>query len=253
MHDSGLHRIDGGRSCDVQFKGHVSNCTSSSTKSTLNYYLNFNSFHRRDDNELALAYFPTHNRYASWLIGVFCGYFIFQARKRPVHMSKVKSLNCRFKVMPNFILFSFHFIPFQLFNLCAWTLSLVAMLSAILANYPLCQPESNIAPLYYGLYDGLSRVAWSFALCYIIFACVNGYGGPFNWFLSHPLWQPLSKLSYSIYLLHFPVIMVTLATTEAPAFLSQFNVVCVLAACFYVFNLINRLFICSSSLILEFT
>lgn len=107
MHDFGLHRIDGGRSCDVQFKGYVSYFTSNPLKSMLNLYLNLIPFHRRDDNELALAYFPTHNRYSSWLIGVFCGYFIFQARKKPVHMSKVKCLDLLLK-SSNFILFSFH-------------------------------------------------------------------------------------------------------------------------------------------------
>lgn len=74
--------------------------------------------------------------------------------------------------------------------------------------------------LFKGLYDAMSRVIWSIALCYVILACVYNYGGPINWFLSHPLWQPLSKLSYSICLIHYPILKLTLFTTKS---LPHFN------------------------------
>lgn len=96
----------------------------------------------------------------------------------------------------------------------------------IFINYPLRQLDADIAPFYYGLYYGLGRVVWSIALCYIIFACTNGYGGPINAFLSHPMWQLFSKLSYSVYLVHFSVIMITMATLKAPPYFSEFNLVC---------------------------
>lgn len=71
------------------------------------------------------------------------------------------------------------------------------MLAAvILANYPYLHSGLKTTALAYGFYSTLSHVAWSLAFCYIIFACANNAGGPINWFLSHPFWQPISKLSY---------------------------------------------------------
>lgn len=110
-------------------------------------------------------------------------------------------------------------------NLFAWIVSLALMLVVIFANYPLLQPNRQSTALEHGLYDSLSRVAWASALCYIIFACVHGYGGPVNWFLSHPLWQPLSRLCYSIYLLHFPIVLVIQATMKTTPYFSEVSAV----------------------------
>ncbi|XP_055304016.1 uncharacterized protein LOC129569308 [Sitodiplosis mosellana] len=142
------------------------------------------------------AYYPTHIRFSPWLIGVMAGFIFVEARKRPVR------------------------IP-QIFNLFAWVLSLALMVAVIFVNYPLQQIGSKSVPLDYALYDSLSRVAWAIALIYVIFACVHGYGGPVDWFLGHPLWQPISRLCYSIYLLHFPVILITMGTMKAPPYFTE--------------------------------
>lgn len=90
------------------------------------------------------------------------------------------------------------------------------MAVVILATYPLHTEAfaSSLTPLHYGLYDGLSRVFWATALCYIIFACAYGSGGLVNWFLSHPRWLPLSKLSYCICLFHYPLIIFIMFTAK---------------------------------------
>lgn len=99
------------------------------------------------------------------------------------------------------------------------------MLTVIFANYPLMQPDRKATALEHGLYESLSRVAWAIALCYIIFACVHNYGGPVNWFLSHPLWQPISRLCYSIYLIHFPIILIIQATMKTAPYFSELTAV----------------------------
>lgn len=106
-------------------------------------------------------------------------------------------------------------------NLFAWVASLAIMGIVICLTYPLDQLDSEFHPIYYGLYDGLSRVCWSIALCYIIFACVHNAGGPVNRFLSHPLWQPLSRLSYSMYLVHLPVTIAMAATMKTPIYFTH--------------------------------
>lgn len=97
------------------------------------------------------------------------------------------------------------------------------MAAVVFSNYPLQQTDSKATSLEYGLYDAFSRVAWSIALCYVIFACVLRSGGPVNWFLAHPLWQPISRLSYSIYLLHFPVIIVMTASLKVSLYFTELN------------------------------
>ena len=70
--------------------------------------------------------------------------------------------------------------------------------------------------LEYGLYDTLGRNIWSLAVCYMIFACANNSGGPINEFLSLPMWQPLSRLSYAIYLIHSSITGITMSSLEVP-------------------------------------
>lgn len=100
------------------------------------------------------------------------------------------------------------------------------MLAAVLlGNYPYLQSSSKTTALGYGLYSALSHVAWGIGICYIIFACANNAGGPINWFLSHPVWQPISKLSYAIYMVHFPVVMITTNMMRAPLRVSQITAI----------------------------
>lgn len=114
---------------------------------------------------------------------------------------------------------------FKAVNLLAWTLSFTLMLVALLALYPLQQLDTKALPIHFGLYDAFSRVAWSIAVCYIIIACALGFGGPINWFLSHPRWQPFSRLCYSTNLLHFPIIMGLSASIKSSFFFDKFKAV----------------------------
>lgn len=90
------------------------------------------------------------------------------------------------------------------------------MTIVICLTYPLEQLDAEFQPFHHGLYDGLGRVCWSISLCYIIFACAHNAGGVLNRFLSHPLWVPFSRLSYSIYLVHIPVLIATTARMKTP-------------------------------------
>lgn len=138
---------------------------------------------------MSKTYFATHLRFSPWLIGVFGGYLLHNCRNRTIRIPKM-------------------------INLLGWIISLALMATVIFANYPLVQPTKSTPILAHALYESLSRVAWAFALCYIIFACVHNYGGPVNQFLSHPLWQPLSRLSYAIYLIHMPLEMLFQGTMK---------------------------------------
>ncbi|XP_031622733.1 nose resistant to fluoxetine protein 6-like isoform X2 [Contarinia nasturtii] len=127
-----------------------------------------------------ILYNYTHLRCTPWLIGVIAGYVLLKTRNKNVNIPKM-------------------------LNIFAWTLSFASMI-VISHIQSLNFERVDLKPIEYGLYLGGSRIIWSISLCYIIFACVHNYGGFVNWFLAHPFWKPISKLSFSIYLIHFVVI-----------------------------------------------
>ncbi|XP_041473096.1 nose resistant to fluoxetine protein 6-like isoform X1 [Lytechinus variegatus] len=55
-------------------------------------------------------------------------------------------------------------------------------------------------------YMALSKFAWAVSVAWVVIACHHGYGGWVNSLLSWRFWIPLSRLSYSNYLLH-PIIL----------------------------------------------
>ncbi|KAF2891930.1 hypothetical protein ILUMI_14243 [Ignelater luminosus] len=69
----------------------------------------------------------------------------------------------------------------------------------------------------------LVRPSWALAISWIILACVTGYGGPANKFLSWPIFQIISKLTYSMYLTHFAVIGVVAAQMVTPPVFTNFQ------------------------------
>lgn len=105
----------------------------------------------------------------------------------------------------------------------AWTLSIAITSFAVFGGhryYQLKNQESTA--LEFGLFVALTRVAWPIAVCYIIFACARDCGGPVNWFLSHPIWQPFARLSYAVYLIHFPLIQIA-ASSDSPPMFDEFR------------------------------
>ncbi|XP_063954820.1 nose resistant to fluoxetine protein 6-like isoform X1 [Lytechinus pictus] len=67
-------------------------------------------------------------------------------------------------------------------------------------SHPLSTTENAV-------YMALCRFAWAVSLSWVVFACHYGYGGWINDFLSWELWIPMSRLTYSAYLLH-PIVII---------------------------------------------
>ncbi|RUS90314.1 hypothetical protein EGW08_001912, partial [Elysia chlorotica] len=54
--------------------------------------------------------------------------------------------------------------------------------------------------------DIVAKPLWSLCVAWVILACVSGYGGVVNSFLSWTAWVPLSRLTFGVYLCH-PMVM----------------------------------------------
>ena len=80
--------------------------------------------------------------------------------------------------------------------------------------YPDAQGTYPLDKINHIVYQTLSRLTWSICLSYIIYACITKNGGIVNKILSARIWVPLSRLSYSAFLVHTMVIIYFYATQE---------------------------------------
>ncbi|XP_016950512.1 nose resistant to fluoxetine protein 6 [Drosophila biarmipes] len=144
-------------------------------------------------------YFPTHTHAMPWLVGFLFGYFLHLNRGRKFQMSWLAVWS-------------------------GWFLCLAMIFTSIFALYPAAQWSPPTFPiLSESFYYTLTRVGFPMALCWVIFACMQGYGGLANSFLSSPLWQPLSRLSYSVYMWHMFIQEVNTRSMRTNSYFSDYR------------------------------
>ncbi|KAL5292396.1 hypothetical protein ACFFRR_011293 [Megaselia abdita] len=153
------------------------------------------------------VYVATHTRYPIWLMGITCGYFM--------HTLRTKELR----------------IPRYVVVLC-WISSLVLIFTIVFGPYETIQPGYKGKAESAAAYDAFGKLGWGLALSWIVFACHFGYGGFINDFLSHPVWQIPSRLSFSMYLAHFPVQMIVFGNLKHSVYISVFDVLQMFYVCF---------------------
>ncbi|XP_065079913.1 nose resistant to fluoxetine protein 6-like [Ochlerotatus camptorhynchus] len=150
-----------------------------------------------DGLKYVLTYFPTHARMAVWLWGIIFGYYLYK--------TKTYGLS-----VPKWIWPVGWVICFTIFGLIAG------------ANYKLQRPDFDQYPqVLDAIYESLHRSVFAVALMWVILACVSGKAGVINEFLSAPLWQPLSRLSFTMYLLH--VLLFTMASVASSKTTAHFS------------------------------
>ncbi|XP_055370764.1 uncharacterized protein LOC129605191 [Condylostylus longicornis] len=153
------------------------------------------------DNSFELTYVPTHTRYAPWLIGFLVGYFLFENKNKKFKMSKIMAS-------------------------IAWMLSIGILLSIVIAPFNRVREGGGYpTKVESASYAAFSRTSWTIALSYIVFACHKGYGGIINDFLSWPFWQPFSRITYSIYIVHLAFQYVIAGNTKHDQYFSNFSVI----------------------------
>lgn len=144
-----------------------------------------------------LIYYPTHARCGPWLIGMALGFIMYQFRNRIVRLG----VN---------------------FSRAMWVLSISMLLVVVLGYFPFQQSDKyfQIYNAVNATYNALYRSCWAYAVAWIIFGCHNGSGGIIRWFLHLPQFQPLAKMSLSIYLTHRVYQIISVASIRQPIYLS---------------------------------
>ncbi|CRK88311.1 CLUMA_CG002090, isoform A, partial [Clunio marinus] len=119
------------------------------------------------------VYLPTHARMGPWMVGIILGFIIHRYRGK----------NLKFGRWTNII---------------GWFAALLTITAILIAG---------VIPINSKVVDAsllaFRRLAWAIALAWIIFACqILKTGGIIRWLLSLRQWQPIARMSLSIFLYH---------------------------------------------------
>ncbi|XP_011672917.2 O-acyltransferase like protein [Strongylocentrotus purpuratus] len=172
--------------------------------------------HVPDPPDADVAYTKPYTRIPPYLVGLVLGYFIFKLRGERVKISKYIAVT-------------------------GWILALASLFAIVYGTWS--GSDRYVPQIEAVIYLTFTRVGWGVAICWIIFACLQGYGGPVGVFLEWSFWIPLGRLSYCIYLVH-PIVMYSVIFTQQVLF--HFTYVSV--AYLYVGNVV---FSCAAALILS--
>ncbi|CAL4064215.1 unnamed protein product, partial [Meganyctiphanes norvegica] len=126
------------------------------------------------------------SRLSPYLIGLFTGYIIYKTANKKVTMTMWQVI-------------------------LGWVLSVGIGLLVVYGEYPYNNLNENYTqdrvptqPIS-DVYNGFFRGAWGLALMWLLLACHFGYGGLVNSFLAHPSWQPMSRLTYGMFLVSITI------------------------------------------------
>ncbi|KAJ0175773.1 hypothetical protein K1T71_008932 [Dendrolimus kikuchii] len=103
--------------------------------------------------------------------------------------------------------------------LSLWIISLSTTMLIFFSTYFIKQFDWD-NQLVDNLMNSFMRPCWAAAVGWIIFACQHGYSGPINWFLSLDIWRFPARISYAMYMLHYPLMFIINDTATMPMYFS---------------------------------
>ncbi|KAK9872834.1 hypothetical protein WA026_019619 [Henosepilachna vigintioctopunctata] len=162
-------------------------------------------------------YNHTHTRFAPYIVGMILGYYMCKMKKD----QKILKFN---RVKLSFF----------------WIILLGGLLFCIFDGAKFTKDESN--KWLDGFYLGFNRTLWSVIVSFIILLCCTGNGGVINLFLSHPVFEVVSKLTYSMYLIHYIFILTVTASTRNVMHFTNFMTLYQFCAYFSIVLIISVLF-----------
>lgn len=132
-------------------------------------------------------YMKPYARIISYAVGLILGFLLFKEYKFFTKKKYVK-------------------------NIAGWAISIAVALAVVYGPYSTTKHTWSKAEII--TYGVSFRFVWCLAVGWVIYACHNGYGGYVNSILSWKTFIPLSRLSYSTYLVHPFVIYLFFASSQ---------------------------------------
>ena len=145
-----------------------------------------------------------------YLIGILLGYILYRNNSKCFHLTKLLKSIMWFTAVVLYSVASF----------------------AIYGDLSGMHHFNDFENACYLMFLGLTV---SIAISIVIYMCNAGNGGVVNSVLSWPGWEPLVKLSYSVFLVHFMVLYYIFGTMRSSLILSN-TVIVVLTAATFVFS-----------------
>lgn len=129
---------------------------------------------------LLYVYIRPFTHVATYIVGILCGYAASQHKNKHIHLVLQALLWC----------LSLLLVCLVMFVTVPWN---QGMLPGDVSNY---------------IYAGFHRIAWALGFCWPTYACATGRGGLLNKMFSWKFFIPLSRLTFSIYLVHVLIFIV---------------------------------------------
>lgn len=123
----------------------------------------------------------------------------------------------------------------QLMCWCVAVTSALCVLFMKLPWYKSPDPPSEVSKLLAAFFE---RILWSLFLAWFTLSCATGRGGFVGRFLSSSVFAPLSRLSFCVYLIHYPFIMIMLHASRERIHYSHFTQVTLFFGVFIWSNLL---------------
>jgi hypothetical protein len=91
--------------------------------------------------------------------------------------------------------------------------------------------ENKLGKIVCVLFLSVRYPVWAIGVAYIIYACVTSQAFLINWFLTLTIWTPLSRISFSAYLIHEFVIKPYVYSLSKPMHFQESNIVSIYSFC----------------------
>ena len=137
-------------------------------------------------------YIKPYCRISPYLVGLVLGYILYKK-----------------------IRFSFHWLANWMLYVGVWVLAAGCCVSTLYGLYDSWHGH-QLGLAENVTYFMFSRFVWAVGLALMVFACHNGYGWVINSFLSMKFWIPLSRLTYTAYLIHPIILTVIFSSLRDP-------------------------------------
>ncbi|XP_066146785.1 nose resistant to fluoxetine protein 6-like [Euwallacea fornicatus] len=142
-------------------------------------------------------YIAPHVRASTYIIGLGLGYILHRRPREGVKIRKIWAA-------------------------AGWIASIIAILASLIGCHIFFLEDHVYNQLESSLFLAISRSTWTLGIAWIVWACVNGYGGLINDILSLHAFRILGRISYGMYLLHMGIQYMMSGAAKTPGYFSDF-------------------------------
>lgn len=145
----------------------------------------------------------------AYIVGLTVGYLLYLIKKSKLHLTPVKANQLTFAVI-------------------LWIIALSMMFTIIFGSFSYNKGLSTFSSVTYGAF---ARPIWAICVAWVILACSVDWGGPINRILSLKIFVPFSRVTYSAYLVHYPIVFHHFVGQKDGLYFSIHNIAVIITYC----------------------